>query len=232
MIGKELKTAGPNQEVFQSFAGLNHSKRLLLDNRPSLARTSKSATQESQRFVSLVICRQCEILGGVLSCNPATRRTVVYLDESFVHHHCNKNDISMYDPTDDLDVQPKAKHKDRRFCFIAAIVDDGPDNSKILCYEKFVGGKQTKDYHGMFDNSYFVDWFRRLLEALQDHAIVNAIIVMDNAKYHKCIPDTTPKFTWRKADLIDVCDTLGIAYSPSELKATIWAKLQPYTSAV
>ncbi|RQM26643.1 hypothetical protein B5M09_008165 [Aphanomyces astaci] len=164
--------------------------------------------------------------------HPATRRTVVYLDESFVHHHYNKNDISMYDPTDDLDVQPKSKHKGRRFCFIAAIVDGGPDNSKILCYEKFVGGKQTKDYHGMFDNSYFVDWFRRLLEALQDHAITNTIIVMDNAKYHKCIPDTTPKFTWRKADLIDVCDTLGIAYSPSELKATIWAKLQPYTSAV
>ncbi|RQM27798.1 hypothetical protein B5M09_012516, partial [Aphanomyces astaci] len=132
----------------------------------------------------------------------------------------------MYDPTDDLDVQPKAKHKGRRFCFITAIVDGGPDNSKILFYEKFVGGKQTKDCHGMFDNSYFADWFHRLLEALQDHAIANAIIVMNNAKYHKCIPDTTPKFTGRKADLIDVCDTLGIAYSPSELKATIWAKLQ------
>ncbi|ETV75966.1 hypothetical protein H257_09924 [Aphanomyces astaci] len=69
--------------------------------------------------------------------NTTDRRVVVYLDESFINQHYKKNDISMYDPKDKLDVKPKARHKGRRYCFIAAIVDGGPDASRVLCYEKF-----------------------------------------------------------------------------------------------
>ncbi|KAF0702437.1 hypothetical protein AaE_015926 [Aphanomyces astaci] len=157
------------------------------------------------------------------------RRTVVYLDESFINQHYNKNDISLYD---DLDVQVKAIHKGRRFRFIAAIVDGGPFESFVVCYEKFFGGKQTKDYHGMVDHKYFVARFGRLLDDLADRGISNTIIVMDNAKYHKCIPDATPRFSWRKADLMVACDALGIEHTPGELKASIWSKLQPYTASV
>ncbi|RHY09097.1 hypothetical protein DYB26_003072 [Aphanomyces astaci] len=84
----------------------------------------------------------------------------------------------------------------------------------------------------MFDHAYFVGWFGRLLVALNEHGVGNAIIVMDNAKYHKCIPATTPRLSWKKADLIDVCDLLAILHAPGELKASIWEKLQPYTSSV
>ncbi|RHY74210.1 hypothetical protein DYB38_011127 [Aphanomyces astaci] len=83
----------------------------------------------------------------------------------------------------------------------------------------------------MFDHAYFVGWFGRLLVALNEHGVGNAIIVMDNAKYHKCIPATTPRLSWKKADLIDVCDLLAILHAPGELKASIWEKLQPYTSS-
>ncbi|ETV68972.1 hypothetical protein H257_15129 [Aphanomyces astaci] len=62
--------------------------------------------------------------------NPRDRRTIVYSDESFIHHHYNKSDMSLYDPSDDLDSQPKAKHKGKRYCFIGAIVDDGESNSR------------------------------------------------------------------------------------------------------
>ncbi|ETV69287.1 hypothetical protein H257_14914 [Aphanomyces astaci] len=157
------------------------------------------------------------------------RRTVVYLDEGFINQHYNINDISLYD---DLDVQVKAIHKGRRFRFIAAIVDGGPFESFVVCYEKFFGGKQTKDYHGMVDHKYFVARFGRLLVDLADRGISNTIIVMDNAKYHKCIPDATPRFSWRKADLMVACDALGIEHTPGELKASIWSKLQPYTASV
>ncbi|ETV93264.1 hypothetical protein H310_12699 [Aphanomyces invadans] len=131
--------------------------------------------------------------------NTADRRTNVYLDECFIHQHYNKCDISLYDPNDDLDVQVKPKHKKhkgRRFCFIGAIVNGGPDNSKLA--------------------------------ALKAEGIANTIILMDNAKYHKCVPEMTPKFTWPKGDLIDVCDSLGIPHSPGEIKASLWSKIAPY----
>ncbi len=76
--------------------------------------------------------------------NPQYRRTVVYLDECFIHHHYNNLEISLYGPTDDLDTQPKAKHKGQRYCIVAAIVDGGPNGSALLRFNKFVGGKQTR----------------------------------------------------------------------------------------
>ncbi|ETV73521.1 hypothetical protein H257_11645 [Aphanomyces astaci] len=77
-------TVRPNQEVSQSFAELNHRKRLLLNIRPSLARTLESATEERQRFMSLVICRHREILGGDFSYN-CPPKTLTCID--VVAHH-------------------------------------------------------------------------------------------------------------------------------------------------
>ncbi|ETV73529.1 hypothetical protein H257_11654 [Aphanomyces astaci] len=160
------------------------------------------------------------------------RRTVVYLDESFIHHYYNKSDISLYDLSDELEIQSKPKHKGRRFCFIAAIVDGGPSNSVVLAYEKFVHGKQTKDYHGMFDHQYFAAWFDRLLDALDVAGITKTIDVMGNAKYHKSVPDDTPRFSWRKADLLDVCVALGIEHNPGDLKVRLDAAFEAVTSAM
>jgi hypothetical protein len=50
----------------------------------------------------------------------------VYMDESYIHEHYNKNDWSVWDPKDVLDIQHgKSKDKGRRYCFAAAI--QGPD---------------------------------------------------------------------------------------------------------
>jgi hypothetical protein len=57
----------------------------------------------------------------------------------------------------------------------------------------FRGGKQTKDYHGMLDRAYFLRWFEHLLFCLKEMGVENSAIVMDNAKYHKCLPQGTPK---------------------------------------
>jgi hypothetical protein len=48
------------------------------------------------------------------------------MDESYIHEHYNRSDHSLWDPSDNLDIQfGKSKHKGRRYCFAAAI--QGPD---------------------------------------------------------------------------------------------------------
>jgi hypothetical protein len=100
--------------------------------------------------------------------DPASRKRVVYLDESYIHHHYKCHDDSLFDPNDELDVQDKEKHKGQRLCFIGAIVDGGMDNSRFIALDIFQGGKQTKDYHGMFNSDYFREWFKKLLAELKN----------------------------------------------------------------
>ncbi|EGD77916.1 hypothetical protein PTSG_09551 [Salpingoeca rosetta] len=133
------------------------------------------------------------------------RRRIVYLDESYIHHHYRRHDESLYDPGDNR-LLPKQKHKGRRFCFIAAIISSDPavpeaerseeHRAQLLpeTLDIFEGGKkqsgkaQTKDYHGMFDSAYFERWMQTLLATLDARGIKNTIIVMDNAK----VPQVTP----------------------------------------
>ncbi|RHY40153.1 hypothetical protein DYB38_009574 [Aphanomyces astaci] len=166
--------------------------------------------------------------------DPRNPRTVVYTDESFIHHHYNKNDISLHNPTDELDIQPKAKHKGKRYCFIGAIVDGGEENSIFIAYDKFVGAgrKQTKDYHGMFNHEYYLTWFQRLLDELAARNLQNTIIVMDNAAYHKCRPADTPAFRSRKVELQIACDRSGQDSTPSDLKSVLWAKIKPFVDGI
>ncbi|RHY47783.1 hypothetical protein DYB34_001099 [Aphanomyces astaci] len=97
------------------------------------------------------------------------------MDESYIHHHYARHNDSLYHPDDATDAKPK--HKGRRLCFIAAIMADGRDDSKLLTYDVFEGGrKQPKDYHAMFNHAYFVAWFQRLLDDVSALQKTNAII--------------------------------------------------------
>lgn len=180
--------------------------------------------------------------------NKRRKRRIVYMDESYIHHHYCRHDDSLYDPNDDEDLQTKARHKGSRYCFIAAIVDADhsvpeqvrtPNQKAHLMSDTlhiFKGGsrsatknkKPTKDYHGMFDFVYFKDWMNKLLMALEQRGIQNAIIVMDNAKYHKNKPPDTPKSNTRKADMIAACLRYGLPADATETKSMLWARLQSY----
>ncbi|ETV81170.1 hypothetical protein H257_05757 [Aphanomyces astaci] len=59
---------------------------------------------------------------------PAT--PVVYLDESYIHHHYARHHDSLYDPTDNGPT--KEMHKGRRFCFIAGIMAASPTESVVV----------------------------------------------------------------------------------------------------
>ncbi|ETV90457.1 hypothetical protein H310_14757 [Aphanomyces invadans] len=97
---------------------------------------------------------------GIIHCDldNKAKTPVVFLDESYIHHHYSRHQDSLFDPT--YDAAPKAKHKGRRLCFIAGIMADGPQDAKLLGLDIFEGGKkrkkEPKEYHGMFDHEYFV----------------------------------------------------------------------------
>ena len=173
-------------------------------------------------------------------------KRIVYMDESYIHKNYHRHDDSLFDPNDEQDLETKAQHKGKRYCFIAAIIDDDrrpemqaiPDdvrpnaNKAGLMHETldiFEGGKkQTADYHGMFDSAYFINWMVKLLQALADRNVQNALIVMDNAKYHKSLPEGTPKGTWKKSRMIEYCVEHSIPHCTTELKSVIWGRLKKH----
>ncbi|RHZ38745.1 hypothetical protein DYB26_007637, partial [Aphanomyces astaci] len=90
-------------------------------------------------------------------------------------------------------------------------------------------GKVVNDYHSMFNHDYFVDWFGKLIDEVEELGWSSAVFVMDNAKYHKGKPKTTPKGTWRKEALYHACVGLNITdVSPTDLKTTIWKRLKKH----
>lgn len=129
----------------------------------------------------------------------------VMLDESYIHQHYHRNDDSIWDPSDEQDMQiGKAPAKGRRYCFAAAIQGPNPqvdnpvnDGDKaglidgtvwIFCPQK--KGAHVGDYHKVFEGKNFVAWFRdSLLPALKQPSL----IMMDNAKYHLVYGDDVPK---------------------------------------
>ena len=170
------------------------------------------------------------------------------MDESYIHKNYHRHDDSLFDPNDEQDLKRIAQNKGKRYCFIAAIIDDDqspdvlalPDEDRpVKCnagliyktLEIFEGGKkQAKDYHGMFDSTYFIRWMDKLIEALAAWNVHSALIVMDNAKYHKSLPEGTPKGSWKKQRMLKYCNEHGIDVNPSDLKSIVWDTLKKYVN--
>ncbi|KAH9079839.1 hypothetical protein Ae201684P_007515 [Aphanomyces euteiches] len=135
----------------------------------------------------------------------------------------------MFDPNDEQDLQVKAHHKGRRYCFIAGILDDSEESSRPLALDVFQGGKkagrETKDYHSMFTTKYFVEWFGGLLDELDNLGKFKALITMGNAKYHKSLPSDTPKYGWKKENLKAACRMHGFPFDDDDTKSVLWKKI-------
>ena len=169
-------------------------------------------------------------------------RRIISMDESYIHQNHARHEDSLYDPNDEQNLMVRPRYKGRCYCFIAAISDADnsiPNDSKTRLQEAhliketldvFQGGKQTKDYHGMFNYEYFVQWLRKLLDYLRDQGIHNTIIIMDNAKYHKRKPFDTPQQSSKKCVLQEACAKYGVPYDAEEPKSLSWAKLSEYTA--
>ncbi|RHY46144.1 hypothetical protein DYB38_010865 [Aphanomyces astaci] len=160
---------------------------------------------------------------------------VVYMDESYIHHHYTRHQDSLFDPTDDAPL--KEKHKGRRMCFIAGIMACRASgaNSTVVALDIFEGGKKSKDdpkdYHAMFNHTYFVKWLERAMDCVEALGQTGVVFVMDNAKYHKGLPDDTPRGSWRKVDLLAACQLYGVDVEARDLKSTIWSRLKPVVAS-
>lgn len=55
---------------------------------------------------------------------------------------------------------------------------------------------------------------KKVLDALDARAISKAIIVMDNAEYHKLLLNGTPQRGWLKADILQAAADYGLYVDP------------------
>jgi len=172
------------------------------------------------------------------------KKRKVYMDESYIHNHYALTTDSIYDPEDHRPL-PKRKHGGQRYCFIGAILDDDHTVEKghrtkeqsaqwmPEVYHQFLGGKQngskkdTKDYHGMFTHDYFVKWMQKLINALRRRNIEGAVIIMDNATYHKKHGKDHPRKGHKKETLVEAAQKRNIPVNASDTKAVIWENLEP-----
>ena len=49
---------------------------------------------------------------------------------------------------------------------------------------------------------------------------------MYNAKYHKTLPEGTPKSSWKKENLINYCHANNIAVNPGDLRSILWERVK------
>ena len=94
----------------------------------------------------------------------------------------------------------------------------------------FQSQKSSGDYHQNFNGSNFVHWFKtQLLPNLSEPSLIR----LDNAKYHRTKPTTTPNARQlNKALLQQVLTASGIQFAPKDTVATLHQRLKAYVDAV
>ena len=55
------------------------------------------------------------------------------------------------------------------------------------------GKRQTEGCHGVFDATYFISWMWKILGLLNHRGINDAIILMNNTKFHNIFLKTHPR---------------------------------------
>ncbi|RLO05689.1 hypothetical protein DYB28_007463 [Aphanomyces astaci] len=147
------------------------------------------------------------------------RRPVVYLDESFVHHHYSSHADSLYHPDDP---KTKSKHKGRRYCFIAGILDDGSEVAHLLGLDIFEGGKKSgkivKDYHTIVPNVAPTDLKTTIWKALKTHLdehVLPVVVAMAQNRGHHVVYSAPGFSELQPIELVwaNVKGTVGRAYT-------------------
>ena len=117
--------------------------------------------------------------------------SLVYLDESFLHHHHGAQ-LSWFS---DGDFAERAAGKGRRWCFIHAIMEEKLVENTFVIFE----AKSSKgDYHQQFDSDVFQKWFQtQLISNLPPRCL----IILDRCSFHMVAKDSTVPTQMRKAEL-------------------------------
>lgn len=143
---------------------------------------------------------------------------VVYVDESFLHHH-HGNQYSWFSDGDFLE---RPIGKGRRWCFIHAIQEEGLVPNALRIFE---AKKSRGDYHSMFNAECFLGWWQ---EQLLPHLVARCVIVVDRATYHLVPEEQTMPSTMRKTELQQWLSSHAITWEPHWLRPRLQAEVDKY----
>jgi transposase len=133
---------------------------------------------------------------------------LVYLDESFLHHHYG----AQFSWFSDGDFVERSVGKGRRWCFIHALMEEGLLNGALLIFE---AKKSTGEYHQQFNQHVFQKWFQ---DQLLSHFPKRCLIVMDRCPFHMVGKDSITPQQMRKVELQDWLTQNGFPWEENWLK--------------
>ncbi len=141
---------------------------------------------------------------------------LVYLDESFLHHHYG----AQFSWFLDGDFVERSTGKGRRWCFIHALMEKGLLNGALLIFE---AKKSTGDYHHQFNQHVFQKWFQ---EQLLPHLPKRCVIVMDRCPFHRVGKDSIIPKQMRKVELQDWLTQNGFLWEEHWLKPRLLEEVE------
>lgn len=150
------------------------------------------------------------------SLSPKKRYDVVYLDESFLHHHYG----SQFSWISREDFIERSTGKGRRWCFIHAVREGGLLENTFLIFE---GKKSKGDYHQQFDHLVFQKWFQQqLLPNLKKQSL----IVMDRCPFHMVGKDSILPKQMKKVELQQWLTDQGVKWEEKWLKPRLLEEVE------
>lgn len=146
------------------------------------------------------------------------RYQLVYLDESFLHHHHG----ARYSWFSDGDFIERTSGKGRRWCFIHAMKDDGLIDGALLIFE---AKKARGDYHKQFDSQLFQHWFRK---QLLPNLPPRCLIVLDRCPFHMVTKDGITPSQMKKVEIQKWLTDRGFNWEEQWLRARLIEEVDRY----
>ncbi len=150
--------------------------------------------------------------------SPDKRYRVVYVDESFLHHHHG----GQYSWFSENDFVERLSGKGRRWCFIHAMHENALIEGAFLTFES---KKSRGDDHGQFDWEMFQQWFK---EQLLLHLPPHSLIVLDRCAFHMVSRDAIVPSQMSKAVLQKWLTDHGITWEEPWLRARLMQEVDRY----
>ena len=148
----------------------------------------------------------------------AQRSQVVYVDESFLHHHHGGQD-SWFSEHDYVE---RMRGKGRRGGFMHAMQENALVDEAWLAFE---AKKSQGDSHGQFDWEIFQRWFK---EPLLPHVPSRRLIVLDRCAFHMVCRDSLVPSQMKKVDLQQWLMQRGITWEEPWLRARLTEEVERY----
>jgi transposase len=149
---------------------------------------------------------------------PDERYQVIYLDESFLHHHHG----GQYSWFSENDFVERMSGKGRRWCFIHAMQKTGLLAGTFLAFEAKHG---KGDYHAQFDGAMFQHWFTA---QLLRNVPPRSLIILDRCPFHTVGRDAVVPSQMKKGDLRQWLTERGVAWEEQWLRARLLEEMDRY----